>query len=94
MKKGKKIEWKDLIYDVGPPPEDCPRCNNGKMVGGSLYAGTYNAVDLLSTGWVKKYPEDPTDPECIDPHYPVRVYACRKCGYTELYTDFSQIRSG
>ncbi|XOB40625.1 MAG: hypothetical protein ACKKMR_01255 [Candidatus Nealsonbacteria bacterium] len=81
MEERKQIAKKDLEFETFPPPKKCFRCDGETMKG--LF---YGMGDFRS--WVKKYPEEPNNPVCIVPKYPVSIIACKKCGYTEIYTDF------
>jgi len=91
VSKGKRIEEKDLEFEVEPPPQKCPRCG-GEMIDGSLGDDWGRSADKFTARSVKAYPEDPYDPEIVFPVYPVTCHACKKCGYTELYTNFGKVK--
>lgn len=90
MPKVRRIERKDLEFDVEPPPEKCPRCD-ATVVKGSLLVLEWHALNRFAAQAVKVYPEDPTNPEITHPEYSVNAFACTKCGYTELYTNFAKV---
>ena len=91
VSKGKRIEKKDLEFEVEPPPKKCPRCD-GEMIDGSLGGDSGHNTDECTARSVKEYPEDPHDPMIVFPVYPVTCHACKKCGYTELHTNFGKVK--
>jgi len=91
VSKGKRIEKKDLEFKIEPPPTKCPRCG-GEMIEGLIGSDQGYSMDEFRAPWVKKYPGDPHDPMYVAPVYPVTAHACKKCGYTELHTNFGKVK--
>lgn len=87
---GKVITEKDLESKVDPPPEKCPKCG-GELVEGAIGSDFGYAMDGFHAPLVKKYPEEPHDSMCLAPVYRVLALACKKCGHTELYTNFGKL---
>lgn len=91
VSEGRRLEKKDLESKTEPPPKNCPRCGN-ELTKGVLIASECYVLDRFSGPAVKMYPEDPEDPQITHPEWSVTASACKKCGWTELHTNFGEVR--
>jgi hypothetical protein len=91
VSEGRKLTKKDLKSKTEPPPKNCLRCGN-ELTEGVLIASEVYVLDRFSGPAEKMYPEDPHCCHITHPDYSLTALACKKCGWTELHTNFGEVR--